>query len=72
MISNTDTSHHLLIEDVGTFLAYNDINGAWHQGIIREHVKISTLDENVNRLTFEPDPPPPLKLKPNIEYVYHT
>ena len=27
--------------------------------LIREHVKISTLDENVNRLTFEPDPPPP-------------
>ena len=26
---------------------------------IREHVKILTLDENVNRLTFEPDPPPP-------------
>ena len=26
---------------------------------IMEHVKISTLDENVNRLTFEPDPPPP-------------
>ena len=27
--------------------------------VFREHVKISTLDENVNRLTFEPDPPPP-------------
>ena len=26
---------------------------------LREHVKILTLDENVNRLTFEPDPPPP-------------
>ena len=29
---------------------------------VREHVKISTLDENVNRLTFEPDPPPPLNV----------
>ena len=25
---------------------------------IREYVKMLTLDENVNRLTFEPDPPP--------------
>ena len=47
---------------------------------LREHVKMSTLDENVNLLTFEPDPPPPhphsmlisLRLKPNIEYVCHT
>ena len=50
--------------------------------IIREHVKMSTLDENVNRLTFGPDLPPPpppthpkmfigLRLKPNIEYMCH-
>ena len=38
---------------------------------------MSTLDENVNRLTFGLDPPPPpkmlisLRLKPNIEYMCH-
>ena len=41
--------------------------------VFREHVKISTLDENVNRLTFVLDPNIiGLRLKSNIEYVCHT
>ena len=51
--------------------------GVRHTVIIREHVTLLMKDENVYRLTLEPDPPifinvMVLTLKSDIKYVYNV